>query len=253
MTNFSTSIFLFLNIFIIIFPLITSQFDDPSLTKLIACMSILHQEFKSEEPDPNIYSAVMLKCFMTITDSQSRTFLLGLETGQSSLSKSEIKKLLDYDSLKDMSQNELKTKSNELERTLKKFKKMQEDIMGGKEPEESGDYDDYDYDDEYGSESPSSINFFSLIPKGIFGIIGVFSNYISLFIIFVLVYFFLLALRKMNDAEKKQKKKKKADFDYDDSEDDEEEENTKSNNKNKTKNKTKNKSEKGNKKEFKND
>jgi len=257
MTNLPSSILIFLKIFLFLFPLITSQFDDPSLSKLIACMSVLHEEFKSQEPDQSISSAMMLKCFMTITDSQSRSFLLGLETGKSTLSKSEIKKLLDYETLKDMSPNVLKSKSNELDRALKKFRKIQEDYMGGREPEGDEDYDDYDYEDEYGSERPSNINFFSLIPKGIFGIIGVFSNYISLFIIFVLVYFFLLALRKMNDSEKKQKKKKKVEFDYDEFDDDDEDgENTnKSNNRNTNykNNKYKSKNEKGNKKDIKND
>ena len=257
MTNLPSTILIFLKIFLFLFPLITSQFDDPSLSKLIACMSVLHEEFKSQEPDQSISSAMMLKCFMTITDSQSRSFLLGLETGKSTLSKSEIKKLLDYETLKDMSPNVLKSKSNELDRALKKFRKIQEDYMGGREPEGDEDYDDYDYEDEYGSERPSNINFFSLIPKGIFGIIGVFSNYISLFIIFVLVYFFLLALRKMNDSEKKQKKKKKVEFDYDEFDDDDEDgENTsKSNNRNTNykNNKNKNKNEKGNKKDIKND
>ena len=257
MTNLPSTILIFLKIFLFLFPLITSQFDDPSLSKLIACMSVLHEEFKSQEPDQSISSAMMLKCFMTITDSQSRSFLLGLETGKSTLSKSEIKKLLDYETLKDMSPNVLKSKSNELDRALKKFRKIQEDYMGGREPEGDEDYDDYDYEDEYGNERPSNINFFSLIPKGIFGIIGVFSNYISLFIIFVLVYFFLLALRKMNDSEKKQKKKKKVEFDYDEFDDDDEDgENTsKSNNRNTNSknNKNKSKNEKGNKKDIKND
>ena len=257
MTNLPSTILIFLKIFLFLFPLITSQFDDPSLSKLIACMSVLHEEFKSQEPDQSISSAMMLKCFMTITDSQSRSFLLGLETGKSTLSKSEIKKLLDYETLKDMSPNVLKSKSNELDRALKKFRKIQEDYMGGREPEGDEDYDDYDYEDEYGSERPSNINFFSLIPKGIFGIIRVFSNYISLFIIFVLVYFSLLALRKMNDSEKKQKKKKKVEFDYDEFDDDDEDgENTsKSNNRNTNykNNKNKSKNEKGNKKDIKND
>ena len=223
MANLSIAFFLFLNIFIIIFPLISSQLDDPSLSRLLACMSIIHQEIKSEEPDPNIYSATMLKCYITISDSQSRTLLMGLESGKNTLSKSEIRKLTDYESLKDLSPNEVKQKSIELERTLKKFKKMQEDIMGGKKPEEmADDYDDdYDYDDEYGSEKPSSINFLSLIPKGFFGIIGIFSNYISLFIVFALVYFLLLAIRKMSDSDKKIKKKKKK---VEPKEDDDEEE-----------------------------
>ena len=223
MANLSIAFFLFLNIFIIIFPLISSQLDDPSLTRLLACMSIIHQEIKSEEPDPNIYSATMLKCYITISDSQARTLLMGLESGKNTLSKSEIRKLTDYESLKGLSPNEVKQKSIELERTLKKFKKMQEDIMGGKKPEEmADDYDDdYDYDDEYGSEKPSSINFLSLIPKGFFGMLGIFSNYISLFIVFALVYFLLLAIRKMSDTDKKIKKKKKK---VEPKEDDDEEE-----------------------------
>ena len=258
MTYFSITFFLFLNIFIIIFPLISSQLDDPSLSKLLACMSIIHQELNSEEPDPNIYSVTMLKCYMTISDSQARSLLMGIEAGKNPLSKSEIRKLTDYDSLKDLSQNEVKQKSIELERTFKKFKKMQEDIMGGKKPEEMAeDYDDdYDYDDEYGSEQPSSINFLSLIPKGFFGIIGIFSNYISLFIVFALVYFLLLALRKMSDSDKKIKKKKKKvepeedDIEEEEQEEQDKEENKKSNNKKNSKN---NKSEKGKKKDIKND
>ena len=223
MANLSIAFFLFLNIFIIIFPLISSQLDDPSLSRLLACMSIIHQEIKSEEPDPNIYSATMLKCYITISDSQARTLLMGLESGKNTLSKSEIRKLTDYESLKDLSPNEVKQKSIELERSLKKFKKMQEDIMGGKKPEEmADDYDDdYDYGDEYGSEKPSSINFLSLIPKGFFGMLGIFSNYISLFIVFALVYFLLLAIRKMSDTDKKIKKKKKK---VEPKEDDDEEE-----------------------------
>ena len=256
MTNISTIFFLFLNIFIIIFSLISCQLDDPSLSKLLGCMSIIHQDIQNEEPDPNIYSVTMLKCFITITDHQARSVLMGLESGQNVLSKSEIKKLTDYDSLKDLSQNEVKQKSIELERTLKKFKKMQEDIMGGKKPEDlAEEYDeDYDFDDDYGSEKPSSINFFSLIPKGFFGIIGIFGNYISLFIVFALVYFFLLAIRKMSETDKKiVKKKKKVEPEEEeiDEEEIEEESNKKSNNKKGSKNNNKN--EKGKKKDIKDD
>ena len=224
MKNFPIMVFLFLNIYIILFPLIISQRDDPSLSRLLACMSLLHQEANAEEMDPNIYSMKMLKCYITISDSQANNFLLSLEKGQNSLSKSEIRKLFDYDSL----------------RTLKKFKKMQEDIMGGREPDDDGgDYDDYDYEDEYQRERPSNINFFSLIPKGIFGLFGVFSSYISLFIIFVLVYFLLLALRKMNDAEKKNKKKKKVKYEEEDEFDDDEYEDYKNKNNSRTRNRNK--------------
>ena len=115
--------FFFLNIYIILFPLIISQRDDPSISRLLACMSLLHQEANAEEMDPNIYSMKMLKCYITISDYQANNFLVSLEKGQNTLSKSEIRKLFDYDSLRSMSQIELKERSMELEKTLKKFKK----------------------------------------------------------------------------------------------------------------------------------
>lgn len=217
MSKIFSFIFIFLiNIFISLFPLITSQsyLDDPSLAKLMTCMTLIQQELKSGEPDPTIYSSMILMCFISISDSQAHSFLMGLQTRHNPLSRSDIVKLLDYEKLKEMSPNEIRVKSMELDKALKKFKKIQEDIMGGREPDEGEDYDDYD--DDFVGEKPSSINFFSLIPKGLQGIFGVFSNYISLFIIFALVYFFLFTIRKMNESGKKGKKKKnKNSFDID--------------------------------------
>ena len=210
--------FLYIRFFILLIyilnliTIILCQFDDESMSKAIACMSVISLHFKGEDPDPSIYSTMMLKCFMTLSSSQSKSILLGLETGQNVLSKKEIEKLTDYESLKDMPHNELKKKSYELERALKNIKKMQEDITG----ERGGDIDpsEYDYDDDYdddnfNQETPSNINFFSLIPKGIYGIFNVFNSYLSLFFVFAIVYFGLLMIRKINDSEKKMKKKKR--------------------------------------------
>ena len=85
---------------------------------------------------------------------------------------------------------------------------MQEEITGESSGDNGlGDYDDDDYDDENSnSELPSNINFFSLIPRGLSGIFNVFNNYLSLFLVFAVVYFGLLMLRKINDSEKKWKK-----------------------------------------------
>ena len=190
--------------------IIICQLDNDSMTKALVCMSVISQKFKGEDPEPSIYSTMMLKCFITLSDSQAKKILVGLESGQNVLSKKEVDRLTDYDSLRDMSQNELKKKSYELEKALKNFKKLQEEITG-----ESGgdidpsDYDDYDDDDNFNRETPSNINFFSLIPRGISGIFNVFNSYLSLFIVFVVVYFGLLMLRKINDSEKKMKKKTK--------------------------------------------
>ena len=216
---------LFVILLINFISLIISQFENDSMSKAIACMSVISQKYKGKEPDPSIYSTMMLKCFITIKDSQSKKLLLGIETGSGSLSKSEIDKLTDYESLKDMNPNELRKKSQELEKAIKGFKKLQDEFAGGMGDSESGDYDE-DYDDEgFSSETPSRINFFSLIPKGIFGFFNVFNNYLSLFLVFIILYFGLLKLRKINDSERKMKKKKrmimrKVKEEYDDSDED---------------------------------
>ena len=208
--------FLYIRFFILLIynliSIIFCQFDDESMSKAIACMSVITQQFNGEEPEPSVYSTMMLKCFMTLSSSQSKSILLGLETGRNVLSKKEIQKLTDYESLKDMPHNEIKKKSYELERALKNIKKMQEDFTG----ERGGEMDpsEYDYDDDYdddnfNQETPSNINFFSLIPKGIYGIFNVFNNYLSLFFVFAIVYCGLLMIRKINDSEKKMKKKRR--------------------------------------------
>ena len=217
--------------------IIICQLDNDSMTKALVCMSVISQKFKGEDPEPSIYSTMMLKCFITLSDSQAKKILVGLESGQNVLSKKEVDRLTDYDSLRDMSQNELKKKSYELEKALKNFKKLQEEITG-----ESGgdidpsDYDDYDDDDNFNRETPSNINFFSLIPRGISGIFNVFNSYLSLFIVFVVVYFGLLMLRKINDSEKKMKKKQKLkNKQIEDESEEEEEEYEEVNDKNKSK------------------
>lgn len=175
-------------------------------------MTVINQKLKGEDPEETIYSSMMLKCFVTITSSQAKKILVGLESGGGSLSQKDIKKLTDYNSLRDMSQKELEKKSNDLERALKKFKKMQEELTGGSGNRDPSDYDDddyYDEDDNFNSETPKNINLFGLIPRIIFGIFSVFNNYLSLFIVFIIVYFGLLMIRKINDSERKMKKKKK--------------------------------------------
>ena len=222
---------LFVILLINFISLIISQFENDSMSKAIACMSVISQKYKGKEPDPSIYSTMMLKCFITIKDSQSKKLLLGIETGSGSLSKSEIDKLTDYESLKDMNPNELRKKSQELEKAIKGFKKLQDEFTGGMRDSDSGDYDEDDYDDEgFSGKSPSRINFFSLIPKGIFGFFNVFNNYLSLFLVFIILYFGLLMLRKINDSERKMNKKKrmimkrvKEEYDEDDDEEEEEE------------------------------
>ena len=197
-----TLLFIFiLNILSLIF----CQFDSEAMSKALACMTVISQKLNSNQPE--IYSSMMLKCYITITESMSKKILVGLETGTNSLSNKEIDKLTDYMSLSSLSEKELKRKSQELEKILKNFKKLQEDFNG--QMPEMGD-DDGDYFDEDGPlETPSNVNYFSLIPKGIFGVFNIFNNYLSLFIFLLIIYLTLLMIRKINDSERKMKKKKK--------------------------------------------
>ena len=209
MTNFK--FFLLLIYLLNLISIILCQFENESMSKVLACMSIMNQKFKGSEPDPSIYSTMMLKCYISLSDSQAKKIIVGLETGTNSLSKKEIDKLTDYDSLKDLPQNELKKKSYELEKTLKNLKKLQDEFSGERgEDMDPADYDDeYDDDDNFNRETPSNINFLGLIPKGIYAVFNIFNSYLSLFVVFVIVYFGLLMIRKINDSEKKMKKKKR--------------------------------------------
>ena len=209
MTNFK--FYLLLLFLLNLISKIICQFENESMSKVLACMSIINQKFKGADPDPSIYSTMMLKCYISLSDYQAKKIIVELESGTNILTKKEIDKLTDYDSLKDLSQNELKKKSYELEKALKNLKKLQDEFSGeGGEDIDPADYDD-DYDDDYNfnRETPSNINFLGLIPKGIYAVFNVFNSYLSLFIVFVIVYFCLLMIRKINDSEKKMIKKKK--------------------------------------------
>jgi hypothetical protein len=187
-----------------IIPLIFCQFDSEGMSKALACMSVISQKLNSNQPE--IYSSMMLKCYITITESMSKKILVGLETGTNSLSNKEIDKLTDYMSLSSLSEKELKRKSQELENILKNFKQLQEEFKG--QLPDMGDDGDF-YDEDGSIDTPSNVNYFSLIPKGIFGAFNIFNNYISLFIFLLIIYLTLLMIRKINDSERKMKKKKK--------------------------------------------
>ena len=208
MANFSLMISTL--IFIINLISIFCQLEDEGISKVVACMAILNQKLGDEEYDGEIYSSMMLKCFISISTSQTKNILTGFETGNNKLSSKEIKNLIDINSLKKIPEAVLRKKTNELEKAMKDFKKLQEEFTreGGGDMDDQMDYDD-DYDDEsFPNEHPDKIHFLGLIPKGLKGIYNVFSNYISLFFMFILVYVSLLILRKINESEKKIKKKK---------------------------------------------
>ena len=205
----------FFFIYIIIFNFIIqiiSQLDNVPLSKIIACITIVNDEYEKSDINAELYSASLLKCFITITESQAYNFIVSMGKGQKNMNKNDHKKLLDVNSLKYMSEKELEKKSEEMNKALKEFQKMQNEYMG-KRSQQDFDGDDYDDYDDYSDDSSDynerhfSINYFSLIPKVIFGIISEFCNYLYFFLILALVYFFLYTLRKMGSKNANTKKK----------------------------------------------
>lgn len=219
---------------------ILSQLDNIPLSKIISCLTIVNDEYEKSDINAELYSASILKCFITITDTQAYNFVVSMGKGQKIMNKNERKKLLDINSLKYMSEKELERKSEEMNKALKEFQKMQSKLMGKSSQDyEEGDYDEYD--DEYMGDSDigggrQGINYFSLIPRGIFGIISEFFSYLYFFFILGLVYLFLFSLRKMGENDKTKIKKPKEKiyeedyFDESDNSDDDIKENSYDNN-----------------------
>ena len=192
---------------------ILCQLDNIPLSKIISCITIVNDEYEKSDINSELYSASILKCYITITESQAYNFIVSMGKGKKIFNKNERKKLLDIDSLNYMSEKELEKKTEEMNKAMKEFQKMQEEFMG-KRGEQDYDGDDYDaYDDDYFGDNSDigggrqGINYFSLIPKGIFGIISEFFSYLYFFFILGLVYLFLFSLRKMGNNGKNNIKK----------------------------------------------
>ena len=211
MANFSILVYTVL-IFIINLISIFCHIDNDAMSKLVACMEVLSQKFKGV-PNDEVYSPMMLKCFITISDSKVKTILTDIEAGIRKISPKEINKLTDINTLKKIPESILKKKANELEKALKDFNKLHEQFEGARDgdmDDDQMDYDDDDYDDDYfQNEHQDRIHFLGLIPKGLKGIFKVFKNYISLFFFFALVYVSLWTLRKISEPDEKKKIKRK--------------------------------------------
>jgi len=222
--------FSLLFLIIILFQNINSQFDNGPITRALACMSILFESYKGKNPDSD-YSLKMLKCFITMKESKAKDILQNLETGEGNkLSQKELKKYTDYESIKDMSQEELRKHSYELDKALKDFRKMQgkitgEDVEGDQDiSDDYDDYEDYDtYDYDRKSRGASKMNLMGLLPRAISGIIKVFHEYISLFGLFCIVYILLYSFRKMLETDYSKIKKKNQNYEKPEESDNEEE------------------------------
>ena len=107
--------------------------------KAFACMSVINSKNRGGgNPDSNLYSPVMLACFSKITQEQMERVLSELNQDMQGMNQQimdalepeEIDDLVNVDSLKNKSDKELKKIRNNLEKGIKEFQQMDEELSG---------------------------------------------------------------------------------------------------------------------------
>ena len=107
--------------------------------KAFACMSVINSKNRGGgNPDSNLYSPVMLACFSKITKEQMERVLSELNQDMQGMNQQimdalepeEIDDLVNVDSLKNKSDKELKKIRNNLEKGIKEFQQMDEELSG---------------------------------------------------------------------------------------------------------------------------
>ena len=221
-------------ILFIFFKYISCELEEENMLRAFSCLNIISKKLNGEEEAlSNSYSPYMLSCFIKITNEQMQTILSGIEEGNeelNSLTEDEIEQLTDYESLKDMPENELKKYSVKLEKTMKKFEKMDKEMKKGKDIQDrelnilddddnyddgdidyddDDDYEDYDddEDDNYSSHKKfkREKGFFRILFRAIKKFFNN-SNLWFAFLFLITVYFLLLAMRKSFEDDKEEKR-----------------------------------------------
>ena len=230
---------------------VETQIDDESALKALSCVSLVTQKYKVGEEEPTSYSPIVLSCYVKITTEQAKRVLNGMEEDIDELDPEEIEALTDLDNLKELSEDEIKQKSEELEKTIQEFQKIDQEYEKDYEDEmmdydDDGYIDDYDDDDdEFGINKKKKLSkkgILGLVKKGFSGLFKVASSVWYAIFILICLYFLLMAFRKTSEEMDKVKKKEKDDKKEDIKDDNKNNgENEKEDNKNKEKDKEKNK------------
>ena len=129
------SIILLFNLFIYT----KCQVYSENTRKAFACMSVINSKNRGGgNPDSNLYSPVMLACFSKITQEQMERVLSELNQDMQGMNQQimdalepeEIDELVNVDSLKTKSDKELKKIRHNLEKGIKEFQQMDEELSG---------------------------------------------------------------------------------------------------------------------------
>ena len=99
---------------------IQSETEDDSSTRAFSCYNLMNKKFKGkDEPQPTVHSPIMLSCYIKISEDQSQKILLSMESDEIPLEQNEIDELFDIDNLREMPQDEINKKKEELEKEIK--------------------------------------------------------------------------------------------------------------------------------------
>ena len=99
-----------------------TQLEPRSKMMVLSCSKLLNQKYK-EKPEPEIFSKIMLTCFIKITQAQSQKIFYAEEEDLIPLEAEEINELLDINNLKEISEEEKKAKSDLMNKFIEEIEK----------------------------------------------------------------------------------------------------------------------------------
>jgi len=175
------------------------DFDEDTM-KALGCLSLVRKLDNDKQQDQRMVSALLLSCFVNIEESQVKKLLASQYSNKMELSKSEVDKLVDMQSLQSKySQSELIDYSKKLNSALGNLKNME---SGGPQAARGS---------KKGSNKNTDISSGGLIGFLISNIISLFNpndSFLFLIGLFLMIYFGLKGLRKLLDKKNKNNKKK---------------------------------------------
>ena len=99
-----------------------TQLEPRSKMMVLSCSKLLNQKYK-EKPEPEIFSKIMLTCFIKTTQVQSQKIFYAEEEDLIPLEAEEINELLDINNLKEISEEEKKAKSDLMNKFIEEIEK----------------------------------------------------------------------------------------------------------------------------------
>ena len=99
-----------------------TELEPRSKMMVLSCSRLLNQKYK-EKPEPEIFSKIMLSCFIKITQAQSQKIFYTEEKDPIPLESEEINELLNINNLKEISEEEKKAKFDLMNKFIEEIEK----------------------------------------------------------------------------------------------------------------------------------